>query len=197
MTSGPDAAPHDPRQTLDTTPPTPPPPHDRLADFSTDKSVLVLSALAVGIGVVAAFVAYALLWLLAVFTNLAYFQRFSSTFTSPSGNHLGAWAILVPAVGGLLIGLMARYGSEMIRGHGIPEALEAILIGGSRVQPKVAVLKPLSSGLSIGTGGPIIMTGGALVSLVAQRVHLSSAERKTLLVAGAAAGMAAIFASPM
>src|SRR6185369_9963613 len=125
-------------------------PHDRLADFSTDRSVLVLSALAVGIGVVAAFVAYALLWLIAVITNLAYYQRFSSTFTSPAGNHLGAWALLVPAVGGLLIGLMARYGSEKIRGHGIPEALEAILIGGSRVEPKVAVLKPLSSALSIG-----------------------------------------------
>jgi H+/Cl- antiporter ClcA/CBS domain-containing protein len=178
-------------------------PHDRLADFSTDKSVLVLSALAVGIGVVSAFVAYALLWLIAVITNLAYFQRFSSTFTSPAGNHLGAWAILVPAVGGLIIGLMARYGSEKIRGHGIPEALEAILIGGSRVEPKVAALKPLSSALSIGTGGPfgaegpIIMTGGALGSLIAQRIHLSSAERKTLLVAGAAAGMAAIFATPM
>ena len=177
--------------------------HDELADFSTDRRVLVLSGLAVGIGVAAALVAYALVWLIAVITNLAYYQRFSSHFVSPAGNHLGGWAVLVPMIGGLVIGLMARYGSEKIRGHGIPEALEAILIGRSRVEPKVAVLKPVSSAISIGTGGPfgaegpIIMTGGAVGSLIAQLFHLSSAERKTLLVAGAAAGMAAIFATPM
>src|SRR4051794_4164569 len=183
-----------------------PKPHqqrDELADFSTDRRVLVLSGLAVGIGVAAALVAYALVWLIGVITNLAYYQRFSSRFVSPAGNHLGGWAVLVPVIGGLVIGLMARYGSEKIRGHGIPEALEAILIGRSRVEPKVAVLKPVSSALSIGTGGPfgaegpIIMTGGAVGSLIAQLFHLSSAERKTLLVAGAAAGMAAIFAAPM
>jgi H+/Cl- antiporter ClcA/predicted transcriptional regulator len=183
-----------------------PKPHqqrDELADFSTDRRVLVLSGLALGIGVAAALVAYALVWLIAVITNLAYYQRFSSQFVSPAGHHLGGWAVLVPAIGGLVIGLMARYGSEKIRGHGIPEALEAILIGRSRVEPKVAVLKPVSSALSIGTGGPfgaegpIIMTGGAVGSLVAQLFHLSSAERKTLLVAGAAGGMAAIFATPM
>jgi len=183
-----------------------PKPHqqrDELADFSTDRRVLVLSGLAVGIGVAAALVAYALVWLIAVITNLAYYQRFSSQFVSPAGHHLGGWAVLVPVIGGLVIGLMARYGSEKIRGHGIPEALEAILIGRSRVEPKVAILKPVSSALSIGTGGPfgaegpIIMTGGAVGSLIAQLFHLSSAERKTLLVAGAAAGMAAIFAAPM
>jgi chloride channel protein, CIC family len=183
-------------------------PHSRgplpeLADFSTDRRVVVLSGLALGIGVAAALVAYALVWLIAVITNLAYYQRVSSVFVSPSGNRLGGWAVLVPVVGGLVIGLMARYGSEKIRGHGIPEALEAILIGRSRVEPKVAVLKPVSSAISIGTGGPfgaegpIIMTGGAVGSLIAQLFHLSSAERKTLLVAGAAAGMAAIFATPM
>src|SRR5205085_1903985 len=113
------------------------------------------------------------------------------------------WVILVPVVGSLIIGLMARYGSEKIRGHGIPEALEAILLGRSLINPKVAVLKPVSSALSIGTGGPfgaegpIIMTGGAFGSLFAQLFHLSSAERKTLLVAGAAGGMSAIFASPV
>ncbi|HEY0557652.1 MAG TPA: chloride channel protein [Thermoanaerobaculia bacterium] len=176
---------------------------DKLGDFSTDRRVLVLSGLAVGIGVAAALVAYALVWLIAVITNLAYYQRFSSHFVSPAGNHLGGWAVLVPVIGGLVIGLMARYGSEKIRGHGIPEALEAILIGRSRIEPKVAVLKPVSSALSIGTGGPfgaegpIIMTGGAVGSLIAQLFHLSSAERKTLLVAGAAAGMAAIFVTPM
>src|SRR5208282_1050480 len=103
----------------------------------------------------------------------------------------------------LLIGLMARYGSERIRGHGIPEAIEAILINGSKVEPKVALLKPLSSALSIGSGGPfgaegpIIMTGGAFGSMVAQMYHLTSTERKTLLVAGAAAGMSATFAAPI
>ncbi len=176
---------------------------DRLADFSTDHRVLLLAGLAALIGVLAALVARALVWLIAVITNLAYYQRFSSQFASPSANTLGLWAVLIPAVGGLVIGTMARYGSEKIRGHGIPEALEAILIGRSRVEPKVAVLKPVSSAISIGTGGPfgaegpIIMTGGAVGSLVAQLFHLSSAERKTLLVAGAAAGMAAIFATPM
>src|SRR3954454_670865 len=183
-----------------------PKPHqqrDELADFSTDRRVLVLSGLAVGIGVAAALVAYALVWLIAVITNLAYYQRFSSRFVSPAGNHLGGWAVLVPVIGGLLIGLMARYGSEKIRGHGIPEALEAILFGRSRMDVKVAVLKPLSSAISIGSGGPfgaegpIIMTGGAVGSIFAQLFHLSAAERKTLLVAGAAGGMSAIFNAPV
>ena len=188
---------------VDASHPRPAAPHDELADFSTDRRVLVLSGLAVAIGAIAAPVAYALVWLIAVITNLAYYQRLSAHFVSPAGNRLGAWAVLVPVVGGLVIGVMARYGSEKIRGHGIPEALEAILIGRSRVEPKVAVLKPVSSAISIGTGGPfgaegpIIMTGGAVGSLIAQLFHLSAAERKTLLVAGAAAGMAAIFATPM
>ena len=122
---------------------------------------------------------------------------------SPAGNHLGYWAVLVPVIGGLIIGLMARYGSERIRGHGIPEAIEAILMKGSRVQPRVAMLKPLSSAISIGSGGPfgaegpIIMTGGAFGSIIAQLFHLTSSERKTLLVAGAAAGMSATFAAPL
>ena len=122
---------------------------------------------------------------------------------SPAGNRLGALEILVPVAGALVIGLMARYGSERIRGHGIPEALESILINGSRVQPRVAILKPLSSAISIGSGGPfgaegpIIMTGGAFGSIIAQYFHLTSAERKTLLVAGAAAGMSATFATPV
>src|SRR6185437_10720441 len=115
-------------------------------------------------------------------------------FTSPAGHHLGVWSVFIPVIGGLIIGLMARYGSEKIRGHGIPEALEAILIGRSRMEARVAVLKPLSSALSIGTGGPF---GGAFGSLFAQGFHMSAAERKTLLVAGAAGGMAAIFATPV
>src|SRR5256712_4670049 len=126
-----------------------------------------------------------------------------SRLVTRADNRLGVWALLVPMVGGLSVGLMARYGSERIRGHGIPEALEAILIGRSRMSAKVAVLKPLSSALSIGTGGPfgaegpIIMTGGAVGSLFAQAFHLSAAERKTLLVAGAAGGMSAGVAAPV
>jgi len=176
---------------------------DRLADFTRDKRLILLSLMAAVIGVVSTFVAGVLVWLIAVITNLAFYQKFSSVFQSPEKNNLGYLVIIVPVIGGLIIGLIARYGSEKIRGHGIPEALEAILFGRSRMSPKVAVLKPISSAISIGTGGPfgaegpIIMTGGAIGSLFAQLFHLSSSERKTLLVAGAAGGMAAIFASPV
>lgn len=176
---------------------------DRLGDFTTDLRVLVLSVIAVAIGATSAIIAYVLVWLIGLMTNLAYYGRFSGKWVTPAQNHLGVWAVLVPVVGGLVIGLVARYGSPKIRGHGIPEALEAILIGRSRIEPKVALLKPISSAISIGTGGPfgaegpIIMTGAAVGSLVAQFFHLSSAERKTLLAAGAAGGMAAIFASPV
>lgn len=176
---------------------------DHLGDFTTSSRVLPIAGLAVVIGVFAALVAAALLALISFFTNLFFFQRFSTAAVSPAGHHLGAFVIVVPVLGALVIGLMARYGSERIRGHGIPEAIEAILINGSRVEPKVAVLKPLSSAISIGSGGPfgaegpIIMTGGAFGSLIAQFFHLTSAERKTLLVAGAAAGMSATFAAPI
>src|SRR6185436_17106889 len=162
-----------------------------------------LSSIAVVIGILSSFVALGLLRLIALFTNLFYFQRWSTAASSPAQNTLGAIAVIVPVAGALIIGVMARYGSERIRGHGIPEAIESILIHGSRVQPRLAVLKPLSSAISIGSGGPfgaegpIIMTGGAFGSMIAQLFHLSSAERKTLLVAGAAAGMAATFAAPL
>ncbi|HEX4334568.1 MAG TPA: chloride channel protein [Polyangiaceae bacterium] len=165
--------------------------------------MLPITAAAIGIGALAAVVAFALLRLIGLFTNLFYFQRFSSDFVSPSKSSLGLWMVLVPVVGGALVGVMARYGSERIRGHGIPEALEAILTRGSRVEPRVALLKPLSSAISIGSGGPfgaegpIIMTGGALGSMLAQFFHLTAAERKTLLVAGAAAGMSATFSAPI
>ena len=176
---------------------------DRLADFTRDKRILLLSLMAIVIGVLSAITAKALVWLIAVFTNLTFFQRFSSDFISPTNHHLGIFVIFAPVIGGLIIGLMARYGSEKIRGHGIPEALEAILFGRSRMSLKVAILKPLSSAISIGSGGPfgaegpIIMTGGALGSIFAQLFHLSAAERKTLLVAGAAGGMSAIFNAPV
>jgi H+/Cl- antiporter ClcA/CBS domain-containing protein len=174
-----------------------------LGDFTATPRLISISALAVGIGLCAAVVATWLLKLIGLCTNLFFFQRFSTDLVSPEGHHLGPFVILVPVVGALIIGAMARYGSERIRGHGIPEAIEAILINGSRVEPKVALLKPLSSAISIGSGGPfgaegpIIMTGGAIGSLIAQFFHLTSAERKTLLVAGAAAGMSATFAAPV
>ena len=174
-----------------------------LGDFTTRPRVITISVMAVFIGIVSAYVALALLKLIGLFTNLFFFQRFSNELVSPAGNHLGGLEIVVPVIGALIIGLMARYGSERIRGHGIPEAIEAILIGGSRIDPKVAVLKPVSSAISIGSGGPfgaegpIIMTGGAVGSLIAQFFHLTSSERKTLLVAGAAAGMSATFAAPV
>ena len=176
---------------------------DELADFSTNRRVLLLSAMAVGIGGIGSLVAYALIWLIAAITNFAFYHRFSAAPAVPQGHHLGLWVVLVPVAGGLIIGLLARFGSEKIRGHGIPEALEAILLGRSRIQLKVALLKPLSAAISIGTGGPfgaegpIIMTGGAFGSIFAQQFHMSAAERKTLLVAGAAAGMSAVFATPV
>jgi H+/Cl- antiporter ClcA len=181
----------------------PVPAADDLGDFTTTARVLPISALASVIGIVAAFVAAGLLKLIGLFTNLFFFQRVAVDLVSPAGHHLGPFVIVVPVIGALIIGVMARYGSERIRGHGIPEAIEAILINGSRIEPKVALLKPLSSAISIGSGGPfgaegpIIMTGGALGSLIAQFFHLTSAERKTLLVAGAAAGMSATFAAPV
>ena len=177
--------------------------HAELGDFTATPRVLAISALAIVIGLIGAFVARLLLLLIAFFTNLFLFQRFSTASVSPADNTLGWWLIAVPVVGALIIGFMARYGSERIRGHGIPEAIEAILINGSRVEPKVAVLKPVSSAISIGSGGPfgaegpIIMTGAAIGSLIAQFFNLTSTERKTLLVAGAAAGMAATFAAPV
>ena len=175
----------------------------QLGDFTTTQRVISLSLLATAIGVLSAFVALALLRLIGLFTNLFFFQRWDTALVSPVDNTLGPFVVLVPVVGALIIGFMARYGSERIRGHGIPEAIEAILISGSRVEPRLAFLKPLSSAISIGSGGPfgaegpIIMTGGAFGSLIAQFLHFTSAERKTLLVAGSAGGMSATFASPV
>jgi H+/Cl- antiporter ClcA len=174
-----------------------------LGDFTTTRRVLPIALLAVCIGVLSGFVALALLKLIGLFTNLFFFQKFSTDAGPLDAHPLGGWLVLVPTLGALLIGLLARYGSDRIRGHGIPEALESILIRGSRVEPRLAVLKPLSAAISIGSGGPfgaegpIIMTGGAFGSLVAQAFHLTSAERKTLLVAGAAGGMTATFGSPL
>jgi len=174
-----------------------------LGDFTADMHVVRLVIMAALIGVLSAFVALGLVRLIGLLTNLAYFHRIAGTLASPADSPLGLWVLPIPVLGGLVVGLMARFGSEKIRGHGIPEALEAILIGQSRMSAKVAILKPLSSAVAIGTGGPfgaegpIIMTGGAFGSLFAQAFHMSPAERKTLLVAGAAGGMAAVFGTPV
>jgi H+/Cl- antiporter ClcA/CBS domain-containing protein len=175
----------------------------RLGDFTATPRLILISLMAIAIGVVSTCVAWLLLRLIAFFTNVFYYGSASTTMRSPAANHLGWFAVLIPVAGGLVIGLMARYGSERIRGHGIPEAIESILINGSKVQPRLAILKPLSAAISIGSGGPfgaegpIIMTGGAIGSVVSQHFHLTAAERKTLLVAGAAAGMSATFATPV
>jgi H+/Cl- antiporter ClcA/predicted transcriptional regulator len=177
-------------------------PLETLGDFTTNWRVIPISGLAIVIGVVSAYVALALLRLIGFFTNIFFYGRIRWDLVSPAGHHLGYWVVLVPVIGGLIVGLMARFGSDRIRGHGIPEAIEAILLRGAKVEPKVAILKPVSAAIAIGSGGPfgaegpIIMTGGAFGSLIAQFFHLTSAERKTLLVAGAAAGMSATFAAP-
>ena len=153
-----------------------------LADFTATARLLLISAFAILIGIVSAYVALALLTLIGFFTNVFFFQRLSTALVTPEGHTLGPWVILVPVAGALVIGLMARYGSERIRGHGIPEAIEAILINGSRVDPKVALLKPLSSAISIESGGPFVAEGflqggvGAIVALVALWVLFAAAR---------------------
>jgi H+/Cl- antiporter ClcA len=177
--------------------------YDSRRDFDGSARLLMIGALAAVVGALSTATADLLLHAIRFFTNLFFFQKLSTAFTSPAANTLGAWVIAVPVIGGLIIGLIARYGAEQIRGHGIPEAIEAILFKNSTMSPKVAVLKPLASGIAIGSGGPfgaegpIIMTGGAVGSLLAQHFHLSGAERKTLLVAGAVAGMTAVFGTPI
>ena len=176
----------------------------RLADFVVDRRMLLMAALAAPIGALAAAAAWCLLRLIGLVTNLVFYQRWAVDLIAPGAQHHPWWLVLgAPVAGGLVVGVMARLGSEKIRGHGMPEAIEAILTNGSRVEPKVAVLKPISAAISIGTGGPfgaegpIIMTGGALGSILAQHLHLTADERKILLVSGAAGGMAATFNSPL
>ncbi len=174
-----------------------------LGDFTTGPRVLLIAAIAVLVATAAVFAGIVLLQLIRLSTNIAYFGRFTLADLKLADNPLGLAAVAVPVIGALIVGLMARYGSEKIRGHGIPEAIEAILLGRSRLDAKVAILKPLSSAIAIGTGGPfgaegpIIMTGGAIGSLIAQALPVSDNERKTLLVAGAAAGMTTVFGTPI
>jgi CIC family chloride channel protein len=165
--------------------------------------ILLLSALAVGVAILAALAARVLTALIGLITNLAFYGTWSAAFTSPANNHLGAAVIIVPVIGALIVGLMARYGSAAIRGHGIPEAMEQVLLNQSRIAPRVTFLKPVSAAIAIGTGGPfgaegpIIATGGALGSVIGQLLRTTADERKILLAAGAAAGMAATFGSPV
>lgn len=172
-------------------------------DFSGDVRLLRIAALAAVIGALSTVAARVLLTMIRFFTDLFFYGKFSFAELSPADNTLGPWVIVIPVIGGLIIGLIARYGTEAIRGHGIPEAIEAILFKRSAMSPKVAVLKPLSSGIAIGSGGPfgaegpIIMTGGAIGSLIAQHFHLTGGERKSLLVAGAVSGMTAVFGTPV
>jgi len=175
----------------------------QLRDFNASPRMILLSGLGLIFGAAGALLAWILLRLIYGFTNLFYYQRLSWEFVSPAQNHLHWLAVFVPIVGGIIVGVMARYGSEKIRGHGIPEALESILVNGAKISPRVALFKPLGSAVAIGTGGPfgaegpIIMTAGSVGSLFAQYFHLSDAERSTLLVAGAAAGMTGVFSTPL
>jgi chloride channel protein, CIC family len=165
--------------------------------------IVLVSFLAAGVGLVAGLVAYVLYKLIGLFTNLFFFHRWSTSFLSVGSHHLGPWVILVPVWGGLIVGVMAKYGTPKIKGHGIPEAMEAVLVNRSRIEPRVALLKPISAAIAIGTGGPfgaegpIIQTGGALGSLVGQVLHTTAVERKVLLACGAAAGMSATFNTPI
>jgi H+/Cl- antiporter ClcA len=178
-------------------------PHEKLGDFTTTWEILRLVPLALVVGALGAGVALALLDGIGFVTNGLYYHRLGVRLVSPTGSPLGAVALCIPIAGGLVVGLMARFGSEQVRGHGIPEAMERILINGSTVQPRLALLKPISSAVSIGSGGPfgaegpIILTGGALGSIVGQLFHLTAAQRRALLVAGAAAGMSAVFGTPV
>jgi chloride channel protein, CIC family len=168
-----------------------------------DRRVVVISLWAILLALITGFVAQGLVGLIGLITNISFYGRWSTQFTSPAGNHLGWLVLFIPAIGGVIVGIMARYGSKAIRGHGIPEAMEQVLLNESRIPPRVTFLKPLSAAVSIGTGGPfgaegpIIATGGAMGSVMGQWLHMTPAERKTLLAAGAAAGMAATFGSPV
>ncbi len=174
-----------------------------LRDYSADSRMIYMSALAVLVGGAGAVLSWVLLRLIYLSTNIFYFHRVSAQFADPGSNHLGWHVILLPVIGGLLVGLIARFGSDRIRGHGMPEAIEAVLMRGAKISPRITLFKPVATAIAIGSGGPfgaegpIIMTGGAAGSLLAQLLKMSDAERSTLLVAGAAAGMSATFLAPL
>jgi H+/Cl- antiporter ClcA len=174
----------------------------RLGEPAHFRMVLV-SFLAAGIGLLAGLIAFVLYNLIGLFTNIFFYHRFSTAFVSARHNQFGLWVILIPVIGGIVVGFMAKYGTSKIKGHGIPEAMEAVLINRSPIEPRVAILKPISAAIAIGTGGPfgaegpIIQTGGAIGSLVGQVLHTTASERKVLLACGAAAGMSATFNTPI
>src|SRR5947209_3076288 len=174
----------------------------RLAEPAQFRMVLV-SFLAAAIGLLAGLIAFLLYKLIGLFTNIFFYHRFVAEFMSARHNHLGLWVIPIPVIGGIIVGFMAKYGTPKIKGHGIPEAMEAVLVNRSRIEPRVAILKPISAAIAIGTGGPfgaegpIIQTGGAIGSLVGQVLHTTASERKVLLACGAAAGMSATFNTPI
>jgi len=176
---------------------------DSKLQASANFRTALVSFLAAGIGLLAGVIAYVLQKLIAFLTTLVFYHRLTADTMSPRNAHLGLWIILIPALGGVIVGFMAKYGSSKIKGHGIPEAMEAVLFNRSRIQPRVAILKPLSAAIAIGTGGPfgaegpIIQTGGAIGSLIGQVLHTTASERKVLLACGAAAGMSATFSTPI
>ena len=178
-------------------------PPDFVVPAPSHPRLLVSSLLAALVGAAAGVTAYGLYALITLISNAVFYRQWSPVHRDVAAHTLGAWVIVVPALGGLIVGLMAKFGTPKIRGHGIPEAMEAVLISRSRIEPKVALLKPLSAAIAIGTGGPfgaegpIIQTGGAFGSLVGQVIHTTAAERKVLLACGAAAGMAATFSTPL
>ena len=174
----------------------------KLRDYSADSRMIYMSGLAVIVGAAGAVLSWALLRLIHLATNLFYFHRWNAHIVDPGSNSLGWKAIFLPVIGGLVVGLIARYGSDRIRGHGMPEAIEAILMRGAKISPQSTFLKPVAPAIAIGSGGPfgaegpLIMTGGAAGSLIAQLLKMSDAERSVLRVAGAAAGMSATFLAP-
>src|SRR5271154_5292143 len=125
----------------------------RLAEPAQFRMVL-MSFLAGGIGLLAGLIAYVLYKMIGLFTNIFFYHRFVAEFISARHNQLGFWVIPVPVIGGIIVGFMAKYGTPKIKGHGIPEAMEAVLFNRSRIQPRVAILKPISAAIAIGTGGP-------------------------------------------
>jgi chloride channel protein, CIC family len=174
-----------------------------LKEAPVNKRVLYLSLQSVFNAILIGFIAKGLVFLIDGITNLCFHGKFSFAPTSPAGNHLGWFVVCIPVIGSVIVGLMARYGSRSIAGHGIPEAMEKIIVDDSRIPPAITFLKPLSAAISIGTGGPfgaegpIIATGGAFGSFTGQLMHISSSERKIILAAGACSGMAAIFGTPL
>jgi chloride channel protein, CIC family len=168
-----------------------------------EPQVVKICGYAVLIGLIGGLVAQGLLELIYFFTNVFFYGKFSFAVTNPAHNHLGLWVILIPPIGGLLVGLLIYFFEPTLKGHGIPEAMEAVLFGHSRMRLRVAILKPLATAFAIGTGGPfgaegpIIQTGGALGSLLGQAIGLTPYYRRVLLASGAAAGMAATFSAPL